>query len=91
MSTRRAVIRGIVRDAYDQDAASAVLLDATLVRIMPAPAPLRPLGERNWWLSRLLRRLLHRILFEREVGKDTFAACFVSTPTDRAESEGSSS
>jgi RND superfamily putative drug exporter len=40
--------------------ATAVLVDVTLVRLVPAPAVLELLGERAWWVPRRLdRRLPH--------------------------------
>jgi RND superfamily putative drug exporter len=41
--------------------AVAVLLDATLVRMLLVPATMELLGERNWWLPRWLDRILPRI------------------------------
>ena len=38
--------------------ASAVLLDATLVRMLLVPATMELLGERNWWLPKWLDRIL---------------------------------
>ncbi|WP_420452113.1 MMPL family transporter [Ilumatobacter sp.] len=38
--------------------ASAVFLDATLVRMLLVPATMELLGERNWWLPRWLDRVL---------------------------------
>ncbi len=38
--------------------AVAVLLDATLVRMLLVPATMELLGERNWWLPRWLDRIL---------------------------------
>jgi RND superfamily putative drug exporter len=38
--------------------ASAVFLDATLVRMLLVPATMELLGERNWWLPAWLDRLL---------------------------------
>ena len=38
--------------------AVAVLLDATLVRMVVVPATMELLGDRNWWLPRWLDRLL---------------------------------
>ena len=38
--------------------AVAVLLDATLVRMLLVPATMELLGERNWWIPRWLDRLL---------------------------------
>jgi RND superfamily putative drug exporter len=36
----------------------AILLDATLVRLLIVPAAMRLLGEWNWWLPKRLTRLL---------------------------------
>ena len=41
--------------------AVAVLLDATLVRLLLVPATMELLGDRNWWLPRWLDRLLPRL------------------------------
>ncbi len=38
--------------------ATAVLLDATVVRMLLVPATMELLGDRNWWLPRWLDRLL---------------------------------
>jgi putative drug exporter of the RND superfamily len=45
--------------------ALAVLLDATLVRMVVVPATMELLGDRNWWLPRWLDRLLPHIEIER--------------------------
>ncbi len=42
----------------------AVLLDATLVRMLLVPATMELLGKRNWWLPRWLDRLLPTINVE---------------------------
>jgi putative drug exporter of the RND superfamily len=39
----------------------AVLLDATVVRIVLLPALMLLLGERVWWLPRRLERVLPRL------------------------------
>ncbi|MET0728181.1 MAG: MMPL family transporter [Acidimicrobiales bacterium] len=39
----------------------AILLDATIVRMLLVPATMELLGDRNWWLPRWLDRLLPRI------------------------------
>jgi RND superfamily putative drug exporter len=39
----------------------AVLIDATLVRMLLVPATMTLLGEWNWWAPRPLRRLHERI------------------------------
>jgi len=41
--------------------AVAVLLDATIVRMLLVPASMELLGDRNWWLPRWLDRLLPNI------------------------------
>jgi RND superfamily putative drug exporter len=38
--------------------ATAVLVDATIVRVVLVPATMRLLGEANWWMPRWLDRLL---------------------------------
>jgi RND superfamily putative drug exporter len=40
---------------------SAVLLDATVVRMLLVPATMELLGDRNWWLPKWLDRLLPKI------------------------------
>jgi RND superfamily putative drug exporter len=44
--------------------ATAVLLDATVVRMLLVPATMELLGDRNWWLPRWLDRLLPAIHVE---------------------------
>ena len=43
--------------------AVAVLLDATVIRMMLVPSIMGLLGERNWWLPRWLDRVLPKIHF----------------------------
>ncbi len=38
--------------------ATAILLDATIVRMLLVPATMELLGDRNWWLPRWLDRIL---------------------------------
>jgi RND superfamily putative drug exporter len=45
--------------------AVAVLLDATLVRMLLVPATMELLGARNWWMPRWLDRLVPRLRGER--------------------------
>jgi RND superfamily putative drug exporter len=40
--------------------ATAILVDATVVRMILVPAVMQLLGERNWWLPRWLDRLIPR-------------------------------
>lgn len=44
--------------------AMAILLDATVVRMLLVPAAMELLGERNWWLPGWLQRTLPRISIE---------------------------
>jgi len=41
--------------------ATAVLVDATLVRMVLVPATMELLGGANWWLPRWLDRLLPKV------------------------------
>jgi RND superfamily putative drug exporter len=41
--------------------ATAVLIDATIIRMVLVPATMELLGDRNWWLPAWLDRLLPRI------------------------------
>lgn len=41
--------------------AAAVILDATLVRLLLVPAIMKLAGRANWWLPRFLQRILPRI------------------------------
>jgi putative drug exporter of the RND superfamily len=53
--------------------ATAVLLDATVVRMLLVPATMELLGDRNWWLPRWLDRLLPRIDVEGHAPVDAAA------------------
>jgi RND superfamily putative drug exporter len=44
--------------------AAAVLVDATIVRLVLVPATMELLGDRNWWLPRWLDRILPNIKVE---------------------------
>jgi RND superfamily putative drug exporter len=45
--------------------ASAIFLDATLVRMVLVPAVMQLLGDRNWWIPDWLGRILPRLDVER--------------------------
>jgi RND superfamily putative drug exporter len=47
--------------------ASAIFLDATVVRMVLVPAVMQLLGERNWWIPEWLERILPRLDVERRV------------------------
>jgi RND superfamily putative drug exporter len=44
--------------------ATAILVDATVVRMVLVPSVMQLLGERNWWLPRWLDRLIPRLELE---------------------------
>ncbi|MBI4296620.1 MAG: MMPL family transporter [Chloroflexi bacterium] len=46
--------------------AAAILVDATIVRLVLVPATMQLLGNANWWLPRAVRRLLPRLSAEKE-------------------------
>ena len=47
--------------------ATAIALDATIVRLLLVPATMELLGDRNWWLPRWLGRILPNINIEGHV------------------------
>jgi RND superfamily putative drug exporter len=54
--------------------AVAVLLDATLVRLLLVPATMELLGDKNWWLPKWLDRILPRLNVEGPAHHDEAAA-----------------
>jgi putative drug exporter of the RND superfamily len=52
--------------------ATAVLFDATIVRMLLVPATMELLGDRNWWLPAWLDRLLPKIAVEGAEGAAAF-------------------
>jgi RND superfamily putative drug exporter len=50
--------------------ALAVLLDATVVRMVLVPATMELLGDRNWWFPRWLDKILPRLNVEGHVATD---------------------
>ena len=44
--------------------ASAIFLDATLVRMVLVPAVMQLLGDRNWWIPSWLERILPQLEVE---------------------------
>ena len=60
--------------------ATAIFLDATVVRMLLVPATMELLGDRNWWLPRWIDRLLPRINVE---GAAEEAAHFDDDEDDR--------
>jgi len=47
--------------------ATAVLVDATIIRLVLVPAVMQLLGERNWWMPRWLDRLVPHTELEAPV------------------------
>jgi RND superfamily putative drug exporter len=50
--------------------ATAVLIDATVVRMVLVPSTMELLGDRNWWIPRWLDRILPTVDVEGERGVD---------------------
>jgi len=48
----------------------AVLIDATIVRLLLVPATMELLGDRNWWLPGWLARILPRVHIEAPADLD---------------------
>jgi uncharacterized membrane protein YdfJ with MMPL/SSD domain len=48
--------------------ATAILVDATIVRVVLVPSTMVLLGDANWWMPRWLDRLLPRVDVEGEAG-----------------------
>ena len=65
--------------------AVAVLLDATIVRMLLVPATMELLGDRNWWLPRWLDRILPRV--DVEAPTDLDAELAELDAQERARSE----
>jgi trehalose monomycolate/heme transporter len=49
----------------------ALLVDATVVRVLLVPATMRLLGPANWWAPRPLRRLYARYGIKEEIPEAT--------------------
>ena len=60
----------------------AVLVDATLVRMVLVPSTMELLGERNWWLPRPLERVLPHLDVE---GRASHAPVPVTIDADGRE------
>jgi RND superfamily putative drug exporter len=65
--------------------ATAVFVDATVVRMVLVPATMELLGDRNWWLPRWLDRLLPRVALEREPGPAILTPEPAATGDSRAD------
>src|ERR687891_1791744 len=47
--------------------ATAVFLDASLIRVVLVPATMRLMGDWNWWIPKWLDRILPKVSIEEEV------------------------
>ncbi len=62
--------------------ALAVLLDATIIRVLLVPATMRLLGEWNWWAPGILGRLADRFGFSHVEDEEDLAAAAGAGRTD---------
>ncbi len=63
--------------------AAAILVDATIVRMVLVPATMQLLGDRNWWLPGWLERLLPNIHVEgNEISDDEISGDRAFLPAD---------
>ena len=61
--------------------ATAILLDATLIRMVLVPSTMQLLGDRNWWLPGWLDRVLpHLDLEGGDAGRDDEASVGLPVP-----------
>jgi RND superfamily putative drug exporter len=67
--------------------ATAILVDATLVRLVLVPATMKLLGDANWWLPGWLDRLLPAIEIEMTNAVPPPAATSDAGPADESPSE----
>jgi RND superfamily putative drug exporter len=67
--------------------ATAILLDATIVRMLLVPATMELLGDKNWWLPRWLDRLLPRIDVEGHAEPATVVVPVAGVSVDTGERE----
>ena len=65
--------------------AVAVLIDATIVRLLLVPATMELLGDRNWWIPRWLDRILPRVHIEAPPDLDAELAELAGTARAVAE------
>jgi RND superfamily putative drug exporter len=62
--------------------ATAVFVDATVVRLVLVPATMELLGDRNWWLPRWLDRLLPHVEVEGEPAMPVPEPAFTDSRAD---------
>src|SRR5918992_2360353 len=59
--THSAVANGLAKTARVITAAAAIMVDATVVRMVLVPAVMQLMGRANWWIPRWLDRVLPRL------------------------------
>ena len=67
-----ALAEGRVIKAFGLGLATAILIDATVVRLVLVPATMQLLGDANWWFPSWLDRLLPRVHIEGTRGAMAF-------------------
>ncbi|HZA41513.1 MAG TPA: hypothetical protein VFA00_12925, partial [Actinomycetota bacterium] len=55
------LVGSTARTVFGLGLAVAVLVDATIVRLLLVPATMEVLGDRNWWIPKWLDQLLPRM------------------------------
>jgi RND superfamily putative drug exporter len=65
--------------------AIAVIMDATLVRMLLVPATMRLLGQWNWWAPAPLRALWRRVGLSESAGRAEASAGVVENVLEEAE------
>ena len=63
--------------------ATAILVDATIVRLVLVPASMELLGDRNWWLPRWLDRLLPNVHIDGPTSQTVAPPQTAHVDTDR--------
>ena len=67
--------------------ATAILVDATVVRMVLVPATMALLGKANWWLPAWLDRVLPRLTVDGQAPEPTCAPSYDDAPVDVPEAE----
>jgi RND superfamily putative drug exporter len=67
--------------------ALAVLLDATVVRMLLVPATMELLGDRNWWMPAWLDRIIPRLSVEGAAHDDPAVTTTLEAPEPASEPE----
>ena len=65
--------------------ATAILVDATVVRMVLVPATMALLGKANWWLPAWLDRVLPRLTVDGQAPEPMYAPSYDDAPVDVPE------